>query len=158
MVTVHTYVLGSVPLPSLSKKTWRSRGGLAMSWLGSAWSWAHLREHGYAISSCDDKSSTTCTSYKIDCFTVVILITYFFSLLSYKTTHTHKHICTNNSWWNKAGEGLYNHIYTSFLKIQFPWHAKRITSLNLQAFLHQKQGVGSCRCSSSQLKVWVVSV
>jgi len=45
--------------------------------------------------------STTWTSYKIDCFTVVILITYFFSLLSYKTTHTHLHkqFMMKQGWW-----------------------------------------------------------
>lgn len=152
MVTVHTYkhtyLHGSVPLPTLSKKTWRNRDGLARSWVGSMWSWAHLKGYGYAISSCDDKSSTTCTSYKIDCFTVVILITYFFSLLSYKTTHTHTYAQTRL---------VKDHtiiFILHFLTIQIhSWPAKRITSLNLLAFLHQKQGVGRCRCSSGQLKV-----
>lgn len=92
-----------MPIPLLSKKTWRNWGGLARSWLGSVWSWAHLRWYGYAISSCDDKSSTTRTSYKIDCLTVVIMITYSFSLLSYKTTHTHTHLhrqfMTKHGWW-----------------------------------------------------------
>jgi hypothetical protein len=140
-----------------SKKRWRTRGGLARSWLGSVWSWAHLKGYGYATGSCDDKSSTTCTRYEIDSFTVVILITYFLSLHARTHTHTHTHTpcppCTNNSWRVMAGEGLYNHIHTSFLKIEYDsWTAKRISSLNLLAFLCQKQGVGRCRCSSSQLK------
>jgi hypothetical protein len=148
-------------IPSLSKKRWRKRGGLARSWLGSVWSWAHLWGYGYAISSGHDKSSTTCTRYKIDCFTVVTLITYFLNLLSYKITHTHTHNLHKQFMMKHGCEGLYNHIHTSlynhihtsFLKVQFhSWTAKRITSLSLLISLHQKQGVGRGRCSSSQFK------